>query len=227
MHKHRQLALYGTGCAACAAAVGVPIIMHPVPDLFIDIAVGLCLIGITVIAWAAGRSLRFQSRLRRFLRQLLAGNYEAGIRVSGSRDEIQTLERNLEKLGQQLRTYDKLRADRVRTVHLLLDLVMEQVSQPFLLIDVKKGLIELNPSFQAQFNAGQRKYNLSALTKIETNNPFSLLLEKASDTDKTAQEGRVPLHFPGSSSPGTLDGRFYPVKNAQGEVDLVLVACRA
>lgn len=224
MQKHRQLALYVTGCTACALAAALPYVSSASIPSPRELSAGLTLIGLFAVVGAAARGLRFQRKLRRFLRLLLAGNYDAGVKVSRARDEVRALELDLETFGEQLRAYDTLRAERVRTVQLLLDVVMEQVDHPFLLLDVKRGVLELNTRFQTQFGAGQRKFSLSSLTKIESNGPLALLLEKAVETEKTPQEGRVTLQLPGSATACTLDARVFPIKNSQGAVEHALLA---
>ena len=223
MKKYRQIELYGVGLAACAVATTLSVVLDCGTAQRAAIAAPLFAFGLVLILYAATRALRFQGKLRRFVRHLLAGNYEVGVHVSRTHDEIHALEKDLEKLGEHLRTYDQLRAARVRSTQLLLDLVMEHVCQPLLLLEVKKGILECNPSLQTLLNAGQRKFNLSAVTKIAANASFISLLEKTVATEKAPQKGQVNLQLPGAASAHLLDLLFCPVKNSQGDVEQVLI----
>src|SRR4030042_5231318 len=84
----------------------------------------LFVIGTIALIYISARAGLFQRNLRLYLQRLLAGNYETGIRVYPRlHDEIARLEKMVNKLADQLRSYDRMRAQYVAFYRRALNLI--------------------------------------------------------------------------------------------------------
>ena len=110
--------------SACLVAVSACTPPSPLSRAFLLIL----LLGGGAWTYLTVRILDFAKRLTGFLTLLVSGNYEADIQTR-RKDELAGLVKLLSKLGDQLRTYDKLRAQKVSLTHRALELITRSVSE--------------------------------------------------------------------------------------------------
>lgn len=179
------------------------------------------LLGLLFFGWRLGH---FRVRVYGLLRRLVAGDYEAGLRESGWwRDEITELEELFNKLTEQLRQYDELRAKRTRQLRRTLDLILEHTEEPMVLFDVDKGNLSFNAAMSGVLETSRQTVPLSTLKNIEANKAFVDLLIRAVEEEKSAQEGRVGIQFPGRDALTETEVRVVPFKDKDETVPLAVV----
>jgi PAS domain-containing protein len=162
--------------------------------------------------------------MERFLGQLLSGNYEVGIQVDRScRDEICRIELALDKLAEQLRTYDRLRTDRVRVIRTLLDVLQEVVSEPIMVFDLDTQSMEYNSAFHLLFGLGRQEPSFAAVRVLDPNRRFVELLDKAVETRRPVHGEAVRLQMRAGENQKDLNLKMVPIRDGSGVVKRVLV----
>jgi len=211
MRKHRLLILF----VAALICVTLSVLVQSTSLL---LSVSVLTAGLGLLIYVAVRVARFSRRLRGFLKLLLVGNYEVGMTTSVTRaDEVSDLDRHLEKLAEQLRTYDALRASRVQQCQRSLDLITEHTVQPMIILDVEKETLESNPAMRLLLDITTQTVSLKAIEKIPTNKDFMAMIHRAVDSEKTVQEGLIHVQFPAKDSQKRMLIRMLPLKD-RGEV---------
>ncbi|MFC1761658.1 hypothetical protein ACFL6U_06220 [Planctomycetota bacterium] len=176
------------------------------------------------MGYVVGRWIHFKTRLVRLLRLLLEGKYESGIkRTQQGLDEVGALERMLDKLTEQLRTYDYLRAERVRQCQRLLTVLLENMLLPVMLFDVSTEMFQCNPAWRARMGVDKETISFKALKSVDTNGAFMELLTQTLHHLKTPQEGQVPLQFPAQDDKPILPLRILPLKDNEETVFAALI----
>lgn len=174
-----------------------------------------------VILW---RIARFRGRAYTFLRHLVAGDYETGLPESQRwQDEITELEAMFNKLVARLREYDELRTRRIRQLRMTLNLVLDHTEQPMALYDVEKGTFDFNAVMSGMLDAPKQTVALRTLENIEQNKPFLEMLIRAIEEEKSEQEGRVTIQFPGHETPREASVRIVPFKDKDERVPLAVI----
>jgi hypothetical protein len=184
----------------------------------------LFLLGAAALLYLTWNVTAFLRRLFAFVRQLLAGNYEVGIPVRRhARDQTARLEKLLNRLAEQLRIYDRLRAERVRISHRALDTLFQSVWQGVILAEVEKQVLRFNPVMQLQYGVEQSTLTFAALENIEANKGFFDLLRGVIEKEKVARDGEVTLQLPTRNVSLSLYVRAVPLKDIDDEVKLVFL----
>jgi len=184
----------------------------------------LFLAGMSALAYLTFRVVVFRRRLTGFVRHLLAGNYDAGIRETvGINDETTRLEKLLNNLADQLRTYDKLFAERVSMSHRALELLYRTTAQAVIMADVEKRAFRFNPSALALYNVDQKSYSFDAIEKLPANAAFVRQFHNTVAVDKVPVERRITLQIPVRNEQLTLDVKIVPLKDYDERVQLVLI----
>jgi nitrogen fixation/metabolism regulation signal transduction histidine kinase len=179
------------------------------------------LLAFLVVGW---RWIRFRKQAHGLLRHLVTGDYEAGVRVSKHwRDEITELEELFNKLTEQLRQYDELRTKRIRQLRMTLDLILEHTQEPMGLFEVDKAVLTFNAAMSGVLDTSRQTVPLSTLENLEPNKSFVELLIRAIQEEKSAQEGRVHIQFPGRDSLTETEVRIVPFKDKDETVPLAVI----
>ena len=192
------------------------------------LSVGLAsvlLLGMAIWVYLTVRVLGFNRKLSNLLKRLLAGDYETGIETKIP-DELSRLVRQFNELGQRLRTYDKLRADKVSLNYRALDLIYRTVPEGVIIADLEKRTFKLNPVVQSLFNVKQESFSFDAIENQERNREFMALFKEASEQKKAAREGRVVLQLPMRDSSRKASVKIIPLKDAEEAVKLAIIFVR-
>ncbi|MDK2858011.1 MAG: hypothetical protein PWQ29_1026 [Verrucomicrobiota bacterium] len=179
----------------------------------------LCWISLTI------RVVGFRNRLFKFVRLLLAGDYEAGMRSRRNfRDGVSRLEVLCNKLADQLRAYDRLRADRVSILARALDLVLRHTSDLFFAADCEKETFVLNPAVQKLLGVSRKSYSFESVLKPTVNEAFAKLFNQAVSGRKVNTAGTCFLQLPGMSAPVRLSLLLMPLRDRDENVRYMLLS---
>ena len=188
------------------------------------VAVSLLAAALVTLLFVAWRVFRFRRRAYVLLRRLVAGDYDTGLPAAVRwRDEVSVLAGLCNKLAEQLRQYDALRARRIRQLRMTLDLVLEHTEQPMILFDVARDALEFNAAMSGILETPRQTVQLSALRNLGANGPFVEMLRRAVASEKSAQEGRVAIQFPGRDVVQETNVRVVPFKDKDDSVPLAIV----
>jgi len=188
------------------------------------------LFGLSLLCWGyvSIRIIYFFKRLRRFLRLLLAGDYDAGIRTrKKSNDEISALENTANQVADRLRTYDRLRAARVSMYSRALELLLLQSKQGIITANVEKETFSLNPVAQKILGVTRNSFSFESVLKPQINDSFSTLFNRAVSGRKTNTEGFCPLQLPGMQSPARLSFLIMPLRDRDETVRFAVLTLDA
>jgi PAS domain-containing protein len=170
------------------------------------------------------RMLFFRQRLTAFLRHLLAGDYQAGIREIGwFRDEVLEISRLANRAAERLAAYDRLRAERTGLSYRALEQVFKTVDDPLMLVDVEKLTARVNPALQRMCGVQQHVYDYRSIEMQPENNRLRRLLLVVALRDRLPTEGNAMLKLPPNGTAAPVMLRFVPLKGDDERVRLVVV----
>jgi hypothetical protein len=184
---------------------------------------GLGVLGALCWIFVTFRMLRFHRGLHRFIRRLLASDYETGIRVGSMiNDDLSEDARMCTRLAEQLRTYDVLRANRVSLTHRALDVVLESAGETIFLYDVPKQALRINEPLQELLGSDKFRFSADTLREIAGNAPFFRVLDGIVAQERTDMQADTRLRLPGSHADVAIRIRFVPLKGHRENVDMVV-----
>lgn len=211
------LALYCTGFL-------VAILRSPFLHAQFFILLSLFAAGLAVWGYLTVRLSVFRNRLASFFRLLLAGDYEAGIKVAAHiSDEISKLSELTNKAAEQLRVYDTLRAERVGICHRTLEIVHQNAAQGIIIANMEKGQFRLNPAALSLFGMEQGSLSFDTMEKQEGNEQFMTLFYDVTKSEKVPREDLVTIHVPARDLKREVAVRMIPVKDSDEKVKTVLI----
>jgi len=179
-----------------------------------------------VLAWAY-MSLRLgflHGRLTNFLRRLLAGEYETGIRdISWIQDEVSRLTALANKAGERILAYDKLRSERTGLSFRAMDTIFRRAGDCIALANMEKQTIRFNPPALTLFNATQETYTFEALEKPEENRRFIRLFLLTVLKDVVTKEWDAQLRLPMKDVSHRLHITVIPFKDNSEKAALALL----
>jgi nitrogen fixation/metabolism regulation signal transduction histidine kinase len=208
-------------CALLLAGIGWMETSSPVRWIFAS------LFGIILLCWTylSVRLFSFRKRLFNFLRLLVAGDYEAGMRTRQRfTDEISTLEDLSNQLTERLRTYDRLRADRVSIHARVLELLLIHSKEGLITADIEKELLVFNPVAQKLLGVRRKSFSFESVLKAEVNSSFSKLFAQATTGRKTNTKGGCFLQLPGMQAPVKLTFLIMPLRDRDETVRFALIS---
>lgn len=187
----------------------------------------LFVLGMLCWSYLTLRIIGFRVRLFNFLRQLLAGEYDAGIRTRRRfPDEISRLEALSNRLAERLQAYDRLRADRVSIQCRAFDLLLDQSAEPLAAIDVQQETFLLNPAAQKVLGIERKNFSFESVIKPDINSEFRDLFNDAVSGRKIRTEGFSWLQLPGMSDPVYIGVQFNPLRDRDEEVRFALLSIK-
>ncbi len=184
---------------------------------------------ISLLCWAylTIRIVGFRIRMFNFLRQMLSGNYEAGIRTRRRfTDEVSRLEILSNRFAERLQIYDRLRADRVSIQTRAFDLLLDQSIEPLAAIDVQQETFDLNPAAQKALGIERKRFSFESVLKPDINSEFRDLFNDAATGRKIRTEGFIWLQLPSMSDPVYIGTVFTPLRDRDEEVRFMLLTIK-
>lgn len=178
----------------------------------------LCWLYLTV------RLAGFRKRLRNFLRRLLAGDYEAGMRTRRRfADELCAFDDLCNQLADRLRAYDRLRADRVSIHARALDLILRHSVDLLITADVEKETFVFNPAAQKRLGIARNSFSFESVLKPKPNQTFAGLFHQAVDGRKVNTAGTCLVQLPGMDQPMRLHLLLLPLRDRDETVRFALI----
>ncbi len=173
------------------------------------------------------RLIGFRVRLFNFLRQLLSGDYEAGIRTRRRfTDEVSRLEALSNRLAERLQTYDRLRAERVSIQSRAFDLLLDRSTEQLAAIDVQQEVFLLNPAAQKALGIERKNFSFESVLKPDINGEFKDLFNDAITGRKIRNEGFSWLQLPGMSDPAYVGVEIIPLRDRNEDVCFAILSIK-
>jgi PAS domain-containing protein len=185
------------------------------------------MLGLLCWSYLTVRIVGFRIRLFAFLRQLLAGDYEAGIRTRRRfTDEISRLEGLANRLAERLFAYDRLRAERVSIQSRAFDLLLDHTAEPLAAVDVQQEAFLFNPAAQKALGIERKNFSFESVIKPDINAEFRDLFNDSVSGRKIRTEGFSWLQLPGMSDPVYIGIAFLPLRDRDEEVRFALLTIK-
>lgn len=170
------------------------------------------------------RCAGFKKRLFHFLRLLLSGDYETGIRTKDHFiDEISSLENLANDVSERLRIYDRLRADRVSVHSRALNLLLQRAKEGQILAHIEKGTFTINPAAQQTLSIQRNNFSFESVLQASENEAFRTLFEQVIEKKKVNTEGKCHLQLPGMQQPIPLSLLFLPLRDRDEVVTFAII----
>jgi PAS domain-containing protein len=185
---------------------------------------------LSLLCWTylSARLIGFRIRLFKFLRLLLANDYEAGIRTRRRfSDEISRMEDLANRVAEQLQAYDTLRAARVSIHARSFDMLLDRSGEPLAAVDVQQEVFLLNPAAQQLLGIERKRFSFESVLKPDINKEFSDLFNDALLGRKILTEGFSWLQLPGMSDPVYIGVQFTPLRDRNEDVRFMLLSLKA
>lgn len=184
-------------------------------------------LGMLCWSYLTVRFIGFRIRLFNFLRQMLAGDYEAGIRTRrGFPDEISRLEALSNRLAERLQTYDHLRAERVSIQSRAFDMLLDRSAEQLAAVDVQQKIFLLNPAAQKALGIERKNFSFESVLNPDINCEFRDLFTDAVSGRKIRNEGFSWLQLPGMIDPVYVGVEFIPLRDRDEEVRFALLSIK-
>ena len=184
-------------------------------------------LGLVCWSYLTLRIIGFRVRLFNFLRQLLSGDYEAGIRTRRRyTDEISRLEALANRVAERLQAYDRLRTDRVSIQARAFDLLLDRSTEQLAAIDVQQAVFLFNPAAQKVLGIERKSFSFESVVTPDINSEFRDLFNDAVSGRKTRTEGFSWLQLPGMSDPVYVGVQFTPLRDRDEEVRFALLSIK-
>lgn len=200
------------------------------PQADIPVRWSLCVFStISLLCWGylSIRIIGFRVRLFKFMRLLLANDYESGIRTRRRfTDEISRLEELANRVAERLQAYDRLRADRVSTHARAFDLILDRSAEPLAAIDIQQEVFLFNPAAQKALGIERKSFSIESVLKPDSNQEFRDLFNDAVMGRKTLTEGFSWLQLPGMGDPVYVGLQFTPLRNRNEAVRFALLSIK-
>jgi len=209
-----------TACAVIFALIGWLEAEPPTSGVLMVLALVMlgCWFGLTI------RLLTFRNKLHHFLRRLLANDYEAGIRSRKLiNDEVSRIEDMANKFAEQLREYDRLRADRVSVQARALDLTLRNSREMLVTANTEKETLVFNPAAQKKLGISGKSWPFEAILKPKENATFARLFNRSVSQSKLNAEGHCQLKMPGMDNSVQLHVLILPLRDRDETVRFVLI----
>ena len=160
------------------------------------------------------RAFDFRKRMFLFLRRLLAGDYETGVKTRKRfTDEISKLETLSNQVADRLRIYDRLWVDRVSIHARVLDLLLIHSQEGLITANVEKEIFLFNPVAQKILGVKRKSFSFESVLKPAANETFSRLFAQAVTGRKMNTNGHCALQLPGMSAPINASFLVMPLRD--------------
>lgn len=228
MDRHLIKIVWAAVVTAILARMIMFMASRPPMDARFFVVMSIFGLSLAALAYVSVRTIMFHRHLRRFLQNLMEGRYETGIQVYPHlHDEYAQIEKLANRLGDQLRTYDRLRARHVAFNRHALELVLRVSRDPVMLFNAESNSIELNPAFVKAWEVGESTFTLNALAALPANADFISLLRRSVEKDKVPATAEVALALAPSGAVRRVTATVHPIEDAEERVTLAVVTVAA
>jgi hypothetical protein len=187
----------------------------------------LGILGFVFWAYLAFRLSGFSGKFRNFSRQIIAGNYETGIRPTRFvRDEVCSLEALINKIADRLRFFDALRAEKVAISTRAREIIHERSCESIVFADVDAAVFRFNKEARAFFGVDQETLSFDAIEKRPENAAFSAFFRDTIERDKVPHGERLAISLPVRGAAREAFVEIVPIKDRLEKVRVALIFLR-
>jgi hypothetical protein len=184
------------------------------------------LLAAALCAWGylSFRVIIFRRKLVYFIKRILGNEYQSGIKINpGFSDEITCIEKLVNMMADQLRSYDQLQIDKICALTRALDIVYHNVKDGIIVYNKDKNNFQINPVVQQFFEVEQENFSYDSLAKQEANRDFIAKLKEAIDQGKSCRDLNLVLELPIRQSKRELQLTIIPIKDKNELVELAVI----
>lgn len=181
-------------------------------------------LGLCAWVYVSFRAINFRKKLVYFIKRILENEYHSGIKINPKlNDEITGLEKLVNMMADQLRSYDELQVDKISALNRAIDIIYHNVKQGLILYDLTKKSFQINPAVQAVYEVEQENFSYDSLAKQEPNREFISLLQDSVGQGKITRDQNVTLELPIRQSKRDLRLTIIPIKDKNEIVELAVI----
>lgn len=178
--------------------------------------------------WFGVRVFRFMSRLRIFFRRILANDYDTGLQdIHWIRDGITALTVLGNRTADQIRAYDKLRAERTEISYRAMNMLFRSSKQALMIAEIDKKQFRLNPAAQEMYGVKQETYSFESIEKQQANTRFfrTFLIVVLKDAVTKTAESQFKL--PQREAIHNIEFQIEPIKDRSEKVRFAIIYINA
>ena len=194
--------------------------------LFIALAV---ISGFAVTGWiyVTVRIALFKSKLVRLLNLLFEDNYDAGMPNNPAlSDELFSVADLINKVAGRLKTFDRLRQEKVEFHSKALDLISRMTEEGIMTANLETRKFHLNPVVQEMFDLKLEEVEFDAIEHRQANKEFFQAFWEATRYQKVGMEKSVQLQLPVRDKTLFVSATILPLKDRDENVKLAVIFLR-
>jgi nitrogen fixation/metabolism regulation signal transduction histidine kinase len=182
------------------------------------------LLGLVLWIYVTARFFIFRRRLISFLKNIIAGEYETGIKAHRfMHDEVAELTGLFNKVADRLRLYDVLRAEKVAINTRAREVMFAQTRAAVIVADVDERMFHFNPAAQGLFAVEQEEMSFASIEKRPENAAFVEFFRDTIEREKVPREADVALTIPIRATTKGTHALIVPIKDREEKVRLALI----
>jgi len=185
--------------------------------------------GFALIGWlyVTVRVALFKSKLVRLLNLLFEGNYDAGMQNHPAlTDELFSVTDLVNKVAGRLKSFDRLRQEKVEFHSKALDMISRMTEEGILTANLDTRKFHLNPVVQEMFDLKLEEVDFDAIERREMNKEFFQVFWEATKYQKVAMERNVQLQLPVRDKTRFVAVTILPLKDRDENVKLAVIFVR-
>jgi len=209
-----------------ALVLGLVAVFDKKSRSFLDSCFFVSLLAVALCSWLyiSLRVMFFRRKLVYFIKRILENEYQSGVKVNPKfSDEITGMEKLINMMADQLRSYDQLQTDKISALTRAIDIVYHNVKEGIIVYTKDRKTFQVNPRLQQLFEVEQENFSYDSLAKQETNRDFIAKLKEAIDQGRTFHELDLVLELPIRQSKRQLRLTIIPVKDKNESVELAII----
>jgi PAS domain-containing protein len=174
------------------------------------------------------RMFLFKTRLRRLLKLIFEGNYDAGMKDDDMlADELCSMNNFINKVVARLKENDGLRAEKVELKSRALELVSRMTVDGIMVADIEARNFQLNPVVQEMFGLKLEQLDFDAIEKRPANAAFFKAFWNAVKHERVPKETDVSLQLPIRDTTHEITATILPIKDRTETVKIAIIFVRS
>jgi len=185
--------------------------------------------GVALAGWiyVTIRIALFKSKLVRLLNLLFEGNYDAGMHNHPAlTDELFSVTDLINKVAGRLKSFDRLRQEKVEFHSKALDLISRMTEEGIITANLDTRKFHLNPVVQEMFDLKLEEVDFDAIERREINKEFFAAFWEATKYQKVAMEKNVQLQLPVRDKTRFVAATILPLKDRDETVKFAVIFLR-
>lgn len=187
-------------------------------------AIIIAVLGVVILSLAAilAELWSFQRHMEKAIRWMLAGNFDNKIKtIAGGK--LAGLVDMINRLAEQLKDYDELRALRTGYANRAMYLLLNRLTTPAIIVDLPRRSGRANSPCQRALELASATISLDYVLREGANEEFAMVFAEAFEQVKRERKTACPLRLTPGSSQREVDATFIPIKGENEDVELGLI----